>query len=203
MRSGSAEEHASDGVVPGGEPRDEETREALMAVQDEVPKSRITLRYRTEINGTPADIDLPLRFLVLGDFSAGSSADRKVDLEERKLRNLDGKNTAGVMKDMKMSVQLSVPNKVDPANSENMDVNLSLTSMKSFSPDEVAKGIPKLRALVTLKKLLLEVDSNMGNSKDLRKLVSDLYANPEAYAKLKEELKAFEGFKLPSGGEKK
>jgi type VI secretion system protein ImpB len=174
-----------------------------MAVQDEVPKSRITLRYRTEINGTPADIDLPLRFLVLGDFSLGSSADRKVDLEDRKLRNLDGKNTAGVMKDMKMAVQFQVPNKVDPANSENIDVNLPLNSMKSFSPDEVAKAIPKLRALVTLKKLLLEVDSNMGNSKDLRKLVSDLYANPEAFAKLKEELKGFEGFKLPAAGEKK
>ncbi len=174
-----------------------------MAVQDEVPKSRITLRYRTEINGTPADIDLPLRFLVLGDFSLGTSSDRKVDLEDRKIRNLDGKNTAGVMKDMKMSVGFSVPNKVDPANAENIDVNLNLTSMKSFSPDEVAKQIPKLRALVTLKKLLLEVESNMGNSKDLRKLVSDLYANPEAFAKLKEELKGFEGFKLPAMGEKK
>ncbi|MEZ0227524.1 MAG: type VI secretion system contractile sheath small subunit [Planctomycetota bacterium] len=174
-----------------------------MAVQDEVPKSRITLRYRTEINGTPADIDLPLRFLILGDFSAGSSVDRKVDLEERKLRNLDGKNTSNLMKDMKMSVQFSVPNKVDPENSENLDVNLPISSMKSFSPDEVAKNIPKLRALVTLKKLLLEVDSNMGNSKDLRKLVSDLYASPEALAKLKEELKGFEGFKLPAGGEKK
>ena len=174
-----------------------------MAVQDEVPKSRITLRYRTEINGTPADIDLPLRLLVMGDFSLGNSADRKVDLEERKLRSMDGKNTAGVMKDMKMSVQFQVPNKVDPANSENLDVNLPISSMKSFSPDEVAKNIPKLRALLTLKKLLLEVESNIGNSKDFRKLVSDLYGNPEAFAKLKEELKAFEGFKLPQGGEKK
>jgi hypothetical protein len=43
----------------------------------------------------------------------------------------------------------------------------------------------------------------MGNSKDLRKLVADLYASPEALTKLKEELKAFEGFKLPSGGETK
>jgi type VI secretion system protein ImpB len=174
-----------------------------MAVQDEVPKSRITLRYRTEINGTPEDIDLPLRLMVLGDFSLGSSKDRKVDLEERKLRNMDGKNTASVMKDMNMSVQFQVPNKVDPANSENIDVNLALSSMKSFSPEEVAKNIPKLRALLTLKKLLLEVESNIGNSKDFRKLVTDLYGTPEAFAKLKEELKAFEGFKVPAPEPKK
>ena len=47
-----------------------------MAVQDEVPKSRITLRYRTEIDGTPADIQLPLRLLMMGDFSLGTSKDR-------------------------------------------------------------------------------------------------------------------------------
>src|SRR2546421_9397178 len=85
-----------------------------MAVQDEVPKSRITLRYRTEINGTPEDITLPLRLLVMGDLSQGTSADRKVDLEERKIRNFDGKNTAAVMKDMKMSVNFTCANKVDP-----------------------------------------------------------------------------------------
>ncbi len=170
-----------------------------MAVQDEVPKSRITLRYRTEINGTPADIALPLRLLIMGDFSLGTSTDRKVDLEERKIRSLDGTNTAAVMKDMKMSITATVPNKIDPENSENLEVNLPINSMKSFSPDQVAKNVPKLRALLTLRNLLLEMDSNMGNSKELRKLVSDLYANPDAFNKLKADLKAFEGLKLPAG----
>jgi type VI secretion system protein ImpB len=168
-----------------------------MAVQDEVPKSRITLRYRTEINGTPEDVDLPLRLLVLGDFSLGTSADRKVDLEERRLRNLDGKNTGSVMKDMKMNLSFKVPNTIDPQNSQELDVSLPIESMKSFGPDEIAKNIPKLRSLLTLRKLLLEIESNMGNSKDLRKLITDLYGSEEAFKKLKEELKGFEGFKLP------
>jgi len=169
-----------------------------MAVQDEVPKSRITLRYRTEISGTPEDVTLPLRLLLLGDFSQGTSKDRKVDLDERKIRSLDGTNTAAVMKDMNMSLKISCPNKIDPENAETLETTLPITSMKSFSPDEIAKSIPKLRALLMLKKLLLEVESNIGNSKDFRKLLGDLYSNPEALAKLKEELKAFEGFKLPT-----
>jgi len=174
-----------------------------MAVQDEVPKSRITLRYRTEINGTPEDIDLPLRLLVLGDFSLGTSADRKLDLEERRLRNLDGRNTDAVMKDMKINMSFKVPNRIDPQNAQELEVNLPIQSMKSFTPDEIAKAIPKLRSLLTLRKLLLEVESNMGNSKELRKLVSDLYGSPDALAKLKEELKGFEGFKLPAAEEAK
>ena len=168
-----------------------------MAVQDEVPKSRITLRYRTEISGAPEDITLPLRLMIMGDFSQGSSTDRTVDLEERKIRNLDGTNTSAIMKDMKMSLKVEVANKIDPQNSEEIECNLPITSMKSFQPDEVAKNVPKLRALMTLRKLLLEMDSNMGNSKDLRKLMGDLYSNEAAFNKLREELKAFEGLKLP------
>jgi type VI secretion system protein ImpB len=174
-----------------------------MAVQDEVPKSRITLRYRTEIQGTPADISLPLRLMVIGDFSLGTSADRKIDLDERKVRNMDGKNTTAVMKDMKMSLNIKVPNVIDPQNGEELDLKLPVTSMKSFQPDEVAKNVPKLRALVMLKTLLQEMEANIGNSKDLRKVISELYTNPEAVKKLQEELKAFEGFKLPEAPAKK
>src|SRR5688500_365273 len=106
-----------------------------MAVQDEVPKSRLTLRYKTEINGQTEDVNLPLRMLVMGDFSLGTSADRKLGLEERKLRSLDGKNLNTAMKDMNMSVQLTVANKVDPDKAEDLEVNMPIRSMKSFSPD--------------------------------------------------------------------
>jgi len=75
-----------------------------MAIQDEIPKSRLTLRYKTEVSGQPEDVSLPLRLLVEGDFSMGSSRDRKIDLEERRLRTMDGKNTDAVMKDMGMSM---------------------------------------------------------------------------------------------------
>ncbi|MEY3881501.1 MAG: type secretion system contractile sheath small subunit [Pseudomonadota bacterium] len=46
-----------------------------MAIQDEIPKSRLTLRYKTEVNGQPEDMTLPMRLLITGDFSQGSSTD--------------------------------------------------------------------------------------------------------------------------------
>jgi type VI secretion system protein ImpB len=170
-----------------------------MAVQDEVPKSRLTLRYRTEVNGVPEDVNLPMRMLVMGDFSGGTSSDRKVDLEERKLRTLDGKNTNGIMKDMKMALSFSVPNKIDPQNAEELEINLAVDSLKAFSPDEIAKRIPKLKGLMLLKKLLVEVESNVANAKDFRKLLGDLYGNEEQYKKLLEQLKGYEGYKIPDG----
>jgi type VI secretion system protein ImpB len=170
-----------------------------MAIQDEIPKSRLTLRYKTEINGQPEDLSLPLRLLVEGDFSLGTSTDRKVDLEERRLRNLSGTNTDAVMKDMGMSLKFAVINKIDPENSEDMNVDLPIESMRSFSPDEVAKQVPKLKGILQMKKLLEEVISNVDNRKEFRKLLNELMGNEEALAKMLEQLKSYESMKLPLG----
>jgi type VI secretion system protein ImpB len=170
-----------------------------MAIQDEIPKSRLTLRYKTEIQGQPQEVSLPLRMLVTGDFSLGNSQDRKVDLEERRLRNLNGKNTDAVMKDMGMSLKFAVANKIDPESSEDMNVEIPIDSMRSFSPDEVAKQVPKLRGILQMKKLLEEVISNVDNRKEFRKLLNDLMGNEAALAKMLEQLKGYESMKLPLG----
>lgn len=169
-----------------------------MSVQDEVPKSRLTLTYRTEIHGEPETVNLPLRLLVMGDMSLGTSADRKVDFEERRIRAIEGSNLDAMMKDMKMALDFVVANKVDPQKSEEMRVNLPIQGMKSFTPDEIIKNVPKLRALMLLKKLLLEVESNVANKKELRNLLASLFANEAAFKKVVEELKGFESFSLPT-----
>ena len=172
-----------------------------MAIQDEIPKSRLTLRYKTEVNGQPEDVVLPLRVIVEGDFSQGSSKDRALDLEERRFRSLDGTNTDAIMNDMGMSLAFSVPNKIDPEVAEDMDVQIPVEGMSSFSPDHVAKEVPKLRGLLQMKTLLEEVISNVDNRKDFRKLLNELMSNEEALARMMDELKSYESLRLPSGGE--
>lgn len=172
-----------------------------MAIQDEIPKSRLTLRYRTEIEGQPKDLSLPMRLMVNGDFSLGNSKDRKLDLEERRVRNMDGANTDAVMKDMDIGLNFSVPNKIDPENNEDIDVQLPIDSMQSFSPDQIAQNVPKIKGLLMLKQLLEEVISNVDNRKDFRKLLGDLMGNEEALAKMMEQLKGYESLKLPGAAE--
>ncbi len=173
-----------------------------MAIQDEIPKSRLTLRYKTEVNGQLEDVVLPLRLLVEGDFSLGNSKDRKVDLDERRLRNLDGTNTDAVMKDMGVSLRFAVNNKIDPENGEEMNAEIPINSMKSFNPDEVAKHIPKVRGLLQMKNLLEEVVSNVDNRKEFRKLLNELMGNEEALAKVMSQLSDYEGLRLPEGCKK-
>ncbi|MFC1706087.1 type VI secretion system contractile sheath small subunit [Planctomycetota bacterium] len=168
-----------------------------MAIQDEVPKSRLTLRYMTEVDGTPQEVDLPMRFMILGDFSFGTSVDRKVDLDERRLRTLDGTNTASVMKDMKTTLSFSVKDRITNEEDSEIPVDLKIESMKDLTPPGIAQQMPKIKSLLLLKTLLEEVQSNISNTKDFRKLVTELYTNEEAYNNVIGELKGFDSFKLP------
>lgn len=169
-----------------------------MAIQDELPESRITLKYRTSINGEEEDINLPMRTMVMGDFSLGTSKDRQVELEERKLRTLDGTNRVDdLMKDMGIALKLEVPNQIN-SDKDDLALNLPIKGLKSFSPDEVAQNIPQVKALLLLKTLLLEMQSNIDNRRDLRKLVQEICADPTAMEKVLGELKGYEQFKLPT-----
>lgn len=172
-----------------------------MAIQDEIPKSRLTLRYKTEVNGQPADITLPLRLMILGDFSQGSSDDRKLDLDERRVRNLDGTNTNATMKDMGMSLNFTIDNKIDPGTEPELEISLPINAMKSFSPDEIAQHVPKLKGLLTLKQLVVEMLTSVSNRKELHKLLNEMMSNSENKDKILSDLKGFEGFKLPSAAD--
>ena len=168
-----------------------------MAITDEIPKSRLTLTYRTTVTGAAQEVSLPFRVVVMGDLSCGSSRDRKVDIDKRLLRRLDGKNLDDVMADMQMSVELSVPNRIDPDKGEDMPVKLPVTSMRSLSPAEVAKNVPKIKSLLLLKKLLLEVQANIDNRKEFRRLLRQLAQDKSAIQTLQKELPGFECFKVP------
>jgi type VI secretion system protein ImpB len=160
-----------------------------MAVNDEIPKSRITLTYRTQVNGEPVDKVLPFRMLIMGNFSRGTSVDQKQDLDKRQIRNLNGKNLNQLMKDMNMSLELknvksrlttgTVDTRLDKDSDEDSGealppFTLPIKSMKSFTPAEIAESIPKVKALLQMRKLLLEVQANLDNYKEFRTLIRQL-----------------------------
>ncbi|WP_342381186.1 type VI secretion system contractile sheath small subunit [Myxococcus stipitatus] len=169
-----------------------------MSIQEQLPKSRITLTYRTTINGEQETVNLPLRLLMLGDFSLGSSEDRKADLDARKLRSVNGKNLDELMRDMKMSLRFQVPNRINPDVEADLDVELPVDRMKSFHPDEIVNHVPKLKALRLLKKLLMEMQSSIDNQKALRNLVYELFSNKDALKAVLAELKEYESLRLPA-----
>jgi type VI secretion system protein ImpB len=172
----------------------------IVPIQDKLPKSRITLVYRTNINGQEEEVKLPFRVVVLGDFSLGRSADRHVDVDERKMRSVNGSNINELMKDMAMSLAFEVDDKLSSDGEGKMAVELPIDRMKSFSPDEIVNHVPKLKALMLMRKLLLEMQSDIDNRKDLRRKLYELFSNKDELKKLleSEQLKSYASMRLPA-----
>ena len=167
-----------------------------MAIQDALPRSRITLTYRTTITGEPKMVELPLRILVAGDLTQGTVApEKKADLEERQLYPLNGSNLSDVMREMNMVLTMDVGNwftgKADK-------VQIPITSMKSFHPDELAKQIPDVRSLLLMKRLLEELQSQVANRKALRKELKDVF-NRKRLGDTQKDLTSlsYDRFRLP------
>jgi type VI secretion system protein ImpB len=135
----------------------------------------------------------------MGDLSGGTSKDRALELDQRNFRHLDGRNLNSVMSDMKMTLSFDVANKIDPDKSESIAVTLPIKSMASFTPAEIAENVPKLKALLLLKKLLLEVQNNIDNRKEFRNMLRQIAESPDLAAAIREELAGFDDFKVPTG----
>lgn len=166
-----------------------------MAVNDEIPKSRLMLRYKTEVEGELKDKELPFRMMVVGDLSQGLSKDRQVDFEERKVRHLDG-TLDSMMKDMDMELNISVPNHINPSKSPNLDVKLKIDSMKTFQPGVIAETVPQLKSLIKLRDMVQEFESTVDNNKGFRNLIKEILRDQDSLEKIKQELPALESFKM-------
>lgn len=167
-----------------------------MAIQHDLPRSRLTLTYKTTIHGEPETVNLPFRLLVLGDFSSGQHKDSEKDLELRPLRAINGPNLSNVMSDMKITLSLNdVANRIDDG--EALEVRLPLESMRSFSPDEIVKHVPQLKALLLMRQLLQELQGQIDNQSGLRKEIQRLFADKNAIEEIKKELKSFQTLRLP------
>ncbi len=169
----------------------------MKSIQQLIPRSRVNLSYHTMVEGQLREVELPFRVIVLADLSHGSSTDRELDMETRRLRNLDGKNIDELMANMKITVSLKAKNFIDPE-VEQLSVEVPIKDRKSFHPAEVANAVPQIRALLLLRKLLLEMQAQVDNRKEVRNLMQQVFANKEELAQLRKELEPYAGYRLPA-----
>ena len=103
------------------------------------PKERINIKYRSEHGGAQESIELPFKMMVVGDFT--QRQDDRV-IEERKPINVDKDNFDEVLRNQKIGVDISVPNRLTEEEDAEMGVSLNFENIKDFSPESVARQVP-------------------------------------------------------------
>lgn len=121
--------------------------------------------------------ELPLRLAIIGDFT-GKADDTAV--AERKMRDVNAKNFDNIMAGMNISMSYAVENKLSGKPDEQIPVDLKISGMRSFRPEEVAQQVPQLRDLVALRKRLIELRAeavrNPAKLKQLTEILAQLSA---------------------------
>ncbi|AIU89186.1 type VI secretion system contractile sheath small subunit [Pectobacterium odoriferum] len=154
--------------------------------QNEVPKARINLKLDLHTGGASKKTELPLKLLVAGDFSNGQES---APLSEREKVNLNKNNFDNVLSEFSPSINLSVANTLAGDGSED-NINLTFQSMKDFEPEQIARQIPQLKAMLAMRSLLRDLKANLLDNATFRKALEKILLDPTLSAELRSELSA-------------
>lgn len=150
------------------------------------PKERINVKFVPATGGQQAEVELPLKMVVLGDFT-GRASDAPV--EQRKAIDIDKNNFGNVMKEMDLERTIEVANVLNDTDPDaTLRATLKFASLQDFAPDSVAQQVPELRKLVELREALTALKGPLGNMPAFRKALSEIVEDPMRRAELIEQL---------------
>jgi type VI secretion system protein ImpB len=149
------------------------------------PRERVNIVYRPATGGAREEVELPLKMLVLGDFTFKPD-DRRV--EDREPINVDKDNFNEVLKAQNINVDVTVPNKLSGEPEEEMNVTLKFESIKDFEPEAIAKNTAELNQLLELRKALTALKGPLSNVPEFRKKIQELVKDDVAREQLLREL---------------
>lgn len=154
--------------------------------QNEIPRARVNIKLDLVTGGAQKKVELPLKLLSVGDFSNGKA---EGPLSEREKININKNNFNSVLADLNPQINLIVKNTlVDDGSEEN--VHLSFQSMKDFEPEAVARQIPQLRVMLSMRNLLRDLKSNLLDNVTFRKELETILKDPALSDELRNELNA-------------
>lgn len=154
--------------------------------QNEVPKARVNIRLDLHTGGAQKKVELPLKVVTVGDFSNGKE---HRPLSEREKVNINKNNFNSVLSEFSPEVSLTVQNTLQDDGSEE-SVKLRFSEMKDFEPEQVARQIPQLRAMLAMRNLLRDLKSNLLDNVTFRKELEKILKDPALSQELRDEMSA-------------
>ncbi len=151
------------------------------------PKERVNIVYKPATGDAQAEVELPLKLTVVGDFT--QRKDERM-LEDRAPINVDKDNFDKVMQSQELSLQIQVPNKLagDDDPDAQLTANLKFDTLKDFTPDAIVQMVPELAKLMQLREALKSLKGPLSNIPGFRKKLQDLVGDEKTRDALLQEL---------------
>lgn len=149
------------------------------------PKERVNIVYKPATGDAKEEVELPLKVLVMGDFSL---KDDPTPVEDRKAINVDKDNLGDVLEAQNVDLNINVKNTLSEEPDTQMSLNLDFKSFKDFEPDAIIQKVPELKQLLDLREALTALKGPLGNVPAFRKKIQDLIQDEGTRERLLSEL---------------
>lgn len=159
---------------------------ASSSFQNEVPKARVNIKLDLHTGGAQKKVELPLKLMVMGDYSNGRE---QRALSERDKVDINKNNFDNVLSEFSPCLKLAVENTL-VGDASDTSVDLSFQSMRDFEPEQVARQIPQLRALLAMRNLLRDLKSNLLDNATFRQELERILKDEALSNELRAELAA-------------
>ena len=149
------------------------------------PKERVNIVYKPATGDAKEEIELPLKLLVMGDFTL---AEDERSVEDRDPISIDKDNFNEVLKAQNLHLKMNVDNKLTGDPDSPLAVNLDFQSLKDFEPDKVVQKVPELAKMMELREALKALKGPLGNVPDFRKKLQQMITDDGTRQRLLDEL---------------
>ncbi|MDF1880602.1 type VI secretion system contractile sheath small subunit [Sulfurimonas sp. MAG313] len=156
-----------------------------MSNQSESPKERINVTYKPATGDQTAELEIPYKITVLGEFNPDEAFK---PVEDRKVIKINKGNCNDVLKHQGLSVSFAVDDKLTGEEDGSLSVDLKLQSMKDFSPENIVENVPELKALMELRESLIALKGPLGNVPAFKKAIESAVNDKEDRDKLLSEM---------------
>lgn len=149
------------------------------------PKERINIKYVPATGDQQAEVELPLKLLITGDFKGHGERDA---LEDRQSTRIDKNTFNEVLAKAEVALDMAVLSVLNNDQGSDLNVQLQFKNINDFGPDAVARQVPELNKLLELREALVALKGPMGNVPAFRKHLQSLLTDETARQRLASEL---------------
>ena len=138
------------------------------------PRERVNIVYKSATGGAQEEKELPLRLLMLGDYTLKTD---ERQLEDRKPISVDKNNFGEVLKNQNLELSFGVRNTLVDEEDAELPVSLKIESLKDFEPESIARNVPELAKLLELREALTALKGPLGNFPAFRKKIESIVSD--------------------------
>jgi type VI secretion system protein ImpB len=149
------------------------------------PKERVNITYKPATGNAKEDVELPLKMLMRGDYTMRQDP---TPLEDRKPINVDKDNFQKVMSEQKLSLGLTVKDRLSEQEDNELNVNLKFRRLSDMEPAAIANQVPELKKLLELRAALTALKGPLGNEKAFRNKIQSILSDPASRNRIINEL---------------